>query len=159
MTDIQAAIGIQQLKKLPAFQVRRREIVRRYSEAFASLPELRVPAEHHEVQHAWHIYALRLNLAGLAIDRSRFIEELKARNIGASVHFIPNHLQPYYRDKYGYKPQDFPVASAEFQRLVSLPLYPRMSDQDVTDVIDAVTAVVQSNRRPVFHIPAVKTQF
>jgi dTDP-4-amino-4,6-dideoxygalactose transaminase len=147
MTDIQASIGLQQLKKLPGFQVRRHEIVQHYTQAFLQLPELQVPVERPEVRSAWQIYALRLNLDRLTIDRSRFIEELKARNIGTSVHFIPNHMQPYYRDKYGYKPEDFPVAFREYQRLISLPIYPRMSDQDVTDVIDAVTDVVNRFRR------------
>jgi len=116
MTDIQAAIGLHQLRKLPQFQARRREIVRRYNEVFSQFEELQAPVERPEVEHAWHIYALRLNLDRLTIDRARFIEELKVRNIGTSVHFIPIHLHPYYRDKYGYKPQDFPVAYREYQR-------------------------------------------
>ena len=86
---------------------------------------------------------LRLNLEHLSIDRPRFIEELKKRNIGASVHFIPIHLHPYYRDKYGYKPDDFPVAYREYQRLVSIPLNLRMSDSDIQDVIDAVLDIIE----------------
>jgi dTDP-4-amino-4,6-dideoxygalactose transaminase len=147
MTDIQAALGLHQLRRLPALQARRREIVRRYSEAFSQLPELEPPLELPEVTHAWHIYALRLNLEQLRLDRAQFIEELKARNIGTSVHFIPIHLHPYYRDKYGYRPEDFPVAYRQYQRLVSLPLYPRMGDRDVQDVIDAVADVVAQHRR------------
>jgi len=143
MTDIQAGIGLHQLRKLPQFQVRRREIVRRYNEAFLKLEELQVPNERPEVEHAWHLYVLRLNLETLTIDRARFIEELKARNIGTSVHFIPIHLHPYYRDKYDFKPEDFPVAFREYQRIISLPLYPRMTDQDVDDVIEAVLDVVK----------------
>lgn len=147
MTDIQASLGLQQLKKLPRFQDRRREVVRRYQAAFSSLPGLQLPVERFGVESAWHIYPLRLNLETLTIDRNRFIEELKARNIGTSVHFIPIHLHPYYRDRYGYKPGDFPVAFANYQRLVSLPLYPRLSDQDVDDVIEAVRDVVITHRR------------
>ena len=90
---------------------------------------------------------IRLNLDRLTIDRSRFIEELRVRNIGASVHFIPVHLHPYYRDKYGYSPDDYPVAYREYQRLVSLPLYPRMSNEDVRDVIEAVREIVRRFRR------------
>ncbi len=142
MTDIQAAIGLRQLEKLPYFQQRRREIVARYQAAFGALPELEPPTELSEMQSAWQLYILRLNLDWLTIDRSRFIEELKARNIGTSVHFIPVHVHPYYRDKYGFKPTDFPIAYREYLRIVSLPLHPRMSDQDVTDVIDAVHDVV-----------------
>jgi dTDP-4-amino-4,6-dideoxygalactose transaminase len=147
MTDIQAAIGLHQLRKLPQFQARRREIVRRYNEAFSQLEELQIPTERPEVEHAWHLYVLRLNVERLNVSRNQFIEELKARNIGTSVHFIPIHLHPYYRDKYGYKPDDFPVAYREYQRIVSLPLYPRMTDQDVADVIEAVVDVVKRYRR------------
>jgi dTDP-4-amino-4,6-dideoxygalactose transaminase len=147
MTDIQAAIGLHQLRKLPQFQARRREIANRYNEAFSQFEELQIPTQRPEVEHAWHLYVLRLNLEMLTIDRARFIEELKARNIGTSVHFIPIHLHPYYRDKYGYKPDDFPVAYREYQRIISLPLYPRMSDRDVEDVIEAVVDVVKRYRR------------
>ena len=146
MTDIQAALGLQQLRKLPAFQARRRQIVQRYNEAFASCDALQTPVERPQVASAWHIYALRLNLDQLRIDRRRFIEELKTRNIGASVHFIPIHLHPYYRDKYGYKPDDFPVAYREYERLVSIPLNLRMSDADVQDVIEAVHDIVEQHR-------------
>jgi dTDP-4-amino-4,6-dideoxygalactose transaminase len=147
MTDIQAAIGIHQLRKLPRFQARRREIARRYNDAFSRCEQLQIPVERPEVEHAWHLYVVRLHLDQLTIDRAQFIDELRARNIGTSVHFVPIHLHPYYRDKYGFKPADFPVAYREYQRIVSLPLYPRMSDADVTDVIDAVTAVVTRHRR------------
>jgi len=147
MTDIQASLGLQQLRKLAAFQARRREIVQQYHQAFARLAEVQIPVERAEVEHAWHLYVLRLNLDRLQIDRARFIEELKALNIGTSVHFIPVHLHPYYRDKYHFQPTDFPVALREYQRIVSIPLYPRMSDRDVQDVIEAVTQVVNTYRR------------
>ncbi len=147
MTDIQAALGLQQLHKLPQFQQRRREIVRQYQAAFAVMPELQTPTERPEAESAWHIYALRLNLEQLRIDRAQFIQELTARNIGTSVHFIPNHLQPYYRDKYGYRAEDFPVAYREYQRLISLPLNLRLSDADVEDVIEAVKDIVEVFKR------------
>lgn len=147
MTDIQASIGLHQLRKLPQFQARRRAVVSRYQAAFSQFEELQIPIERPEVDHAWHVYALRLNLERLTIDRARFIQELKARNIGTSVHFIPIHVHPYYRDKYGYKPQDFPVAYENYLRLVSLPLNLRMSDKDVDDVIEAVVDVVQAYRK------------
>jgi dTDP-4-amino-4,6-dideoxygalactose transaminase len=147
MTDIQASLGIHQLRKLPGFQARRREIAARYNEAFDELEEIETPTERLEVEHAWHIYAIRLNLERLMIDRGGFIEELKARNIGTSVHFIPVHLHPYYRDKYGYEPEDFPVAYGAYQRLVSLPIYPRMTGRDVEDVVAAVEDVVEEYRR------------
>ena len=147
MTDIQAAIGLHQLHKLSRFQTHRREIVRRYNEAFSRFEELQTPVERPEVEHAWHLYVLRLHVSRLRISRNQFIEELKARNIGASVHFIPIHLHPYYRDKYGYKPDDFPVAYREYQRIISLPLYLRMTDRDVEDVIEAVADIVKRHRR------------
>lgn len=83
----------------------------------------------------------------LSIDRACFIEELKGLNIETSVHFIPIHLYLYYRDKYGYKPEDFPIAYREYQRIISLPLYPRMSDKDVDDVIEAVIDIVKKYRK------------
>jgi dTDP-4-amino-4,6-dideoxygalactose transaminase len=147
MPDIAAAIGIQQLKKLPKFQTRRREIVQRYNEAFSKFEELQIPAKRPDVDHAWHLYVLRLNPELLRISRNQFIEELKARNIGTSVHFIPIHLHPYYRDKYGFKTDDFPVAYREYQRIISVPLHPKMSDQDVQDVIEAVADIIQRFRR------------
>jgi dTDP-4-amino-4,6-dideoxygalactose transaminase len=147
LTDIQAAIGLRQLEKLPRFQQRRREIVRRYNQAFCQLEELQIPIERPEVEHAWQLYVLRLHASRLHVSRNQFIEELTARNIGTSVHFIPVHLHPYYRDKYGFKPDDFPVTYGEYQRMLSLPLYPRMSDQDVQDVIDAVLDVVRKYKR------------
>jgi len=146
MTDIQAAIGLHQLQKLPDFHERRCQIVRRYNAAFSALAEFQIPCESPDVQHAWHIYALRLNDGRLGLTREQFIEELTARNIGTSVHFIPIHVHPYYRDKYAYNPEDFPVACREYHRLVSLPLYPSMSDRDVDDVIEAVRAVAEGDR-------------
>jgi len=147
MTDIQASLGLQQLKKLPRFQDRRRQVVRRYNEAFARVPEIKIPVERSDVESAWHLYVVRLNLEQLTIDRARFIEELKARNIGTSVHFIPVHLHPYYRDKYGFRAEDFPVAYENYKRILSLPLHPGLSDQDVDDVIEAVTDVAERFRR------------
>jgi dTDP-4-amino-4,6-dideoxygalactose transaminase len=147
MTDIHASLGLQQLKKLPRFQDRRREVVQRYQSAFADVPELQIPTERPDVESAWHIYPLRLTLETLRIGRNQFIEEMKARNIGTSVHFIPVHLHPYYREKYGYSTADFPVAVANYERLLSLPLHPRLSDVDVDDVIEAVRDVVDKFRR------------
>ena len=146
MTDIQASLGLQQLKKLPRFQDRRRQVVQRYQSELGGLPEVETPTERAEVESAWHIYPLRLHLEALRIGRSQFIEELRARNVGASVHFIPVHVHPYYREKYGYSAHDFPVAAAHYERLVSLPLHPRLSDGDVDDVIEAVRDVVESFR-------------
>ena len=147
ISDIQAAIGIQQLARLGAMQQRRREIVRLYQAGLHDLDALTLPLVRPGIEHAWHLYVIRLNLDRLTIDRSRFIEELRRRNIGTSVHFIPVHLHPFYRDKYGYKREDFPVAYREYQRIVSLPLYPRMTDFDAGDVVEAVRDLVKAFRR------------
>lgn len=147
MTDIQAALGLTQLAKLERMQGLRVEIAVRYNEEFGKLPELEVPVELAYARHAWHLYILKLNLDKLAIDRAQFIEELKAENIGTSVHFIPVHMHPYYRDTYGYQHGDFPVAEATFERIISLPLYPKMTVQDTEDVISAVKRVVERSRR------------
>jgi dTDP-4-amino-4,6-dideoxygalactose transaminase len=142
MTDIQAAMGLAQLRKLELFQARRREVVAAYNLGFSDLEALETPVERPEVEHAWHLYVVRLRPGILSIDRDQFIRELTARNIGTSVHFIPVHLHPYYQQKYGYSPDQFPVAFDAYQRLVSLPLHPMLSDQDVDDVVSAVRDVV-----------------
>jgi dTDP-4-amino-4,6-dideoxygalactose transaminase len=147
MTDIQAAMGIQQLRKLTKHQERRKEIVMKYNQAFSQMSEIKIPIERPDVESAWHLYVIRLNLDMLTIDRNRFIEELRSRNIGTSVHFIPIHLHPYYRDKYRYKPEDFPVALRSYQKIISLPVHLRLSDKDVDDVIEAVADVIEKFRR------------
>jgi dTDP-4-amino-4,6-dideoxygalactose transaminase len=147
MTDIQASLGLWQLRKLERFQERRRDVVRLYQRAFAGDPALELPAERADVEHAWHLYVLRLRPDVLRIDRAEFIRELSAKNIGTSVHFIPIHLHPYYRDKYGYAPGDFPVALDNFERMLSLPLHPRLTDRDVADVVDAVLDLTRTFRR------------
>ena len=149
MTDIQAALGLHQLRKLPQFHERRRAIVQRYQAAFLQYEQLEVPTERHDVRHAWHLYVLRLNLGNGLIARDQFIREMRDRNIGCSVHFIPIHLHRYYREKYDYKPEDFPIAMREYQRIVSLPLSARMTEEDVEDVINAVTDVVRGDRTEV----------
>jgi len=147
MTDIQAALGVWQLRKLERHQARRRAVVALYDAAFAGEPALELPVTRPEVEHAWHLYVLRLRPEALRIDRDRFITALAERNIGASVHFIPIHLHPYYRDRYGYAPDAFPVAHANYRRMLSLPLNPRLSDQDVADVIEAVRDIVRRHCR------------
>jgi len=147
MTDIQAAMGHEQLRKLPGFQQRRREVADRYGQALGELPEIEIPIERERCDSAWHIYAIRLRLEQLKIDRAQFIRELAKRRIGSSVHFIPVHIHPYFRDKYGFRPEDFPVTWESYQRLVSVPLHPALNDDDVADVIEAVVDVVTRFRR------------
>lgn len=146
LTDLAAAIGLAQLRKLDAMNVRRGEIARLYTEAFAGMDEIELPTLRPDVQHSWHLYPLRLRADRLKIDRAGFIEELSARNIGTSVHFIPLHLHPYYRETYGLQPSDFPIASREYDREISIPIYSAMSDEDATDVVEAVIDVIQRSR-------------
>jgi perosamine synthetase len=147
LTDVAAAMGVVQLRKVERMWKRRAEIAARFDAAFRQLPELELPHRDPKHQHAWHLYMLRINGERLRVDRAAFVEQLKQRQIGASVHFIPLHTHPYYRETYGYKPEDFPVAYAEYQREISLPIFSRMSDQDVQDVIDAVTGIIAEHRR------------
>jgi dTDP-4-amino-4,6-dideoxygalactose transaminase len=146
-TDLQAALGIAQLGRHRELKKRRVAIACSYTEAFEEMDELQTPITHGDVEHAWHLYPLRLNLNKLTISRAQFIEELHARNIDTSVHFIPVHEHPYYRDKYGWRPKDFPVAHNEFNRILSLPIYPLMTEVDVADVVTAVKDVVCKHRR------------
>ena len=146
MTDVAAAMGLAQLRKAEAMLTRRREIAICFNQAFGTLSELQVPPDRSDCQHAWQLYLLRLNLDRLRISRAQFIEELKRRNISASVHFIPLHIHPYYREKFNYSPEDFPVSYREYMREVSLPIYSKMDDEDVQDVIDAVYDIVTVNR-------------
>ena len=138
MTDIQAALGLQQLKRFDRMQERRREIVETYNTAFGHSGAFLTPTTREHVTNAWHLYVLRLRSSELTIGRDQFIQEMTTRNIGTSVHFIPIHMHSFYRNKYNYAPDDFPVAHAAFQQMLSLPLSPSMSHQDVADVIDAV---------------------
>lgn len=147
MSDIMAGLGLSQLAKLERMQGMRRDIVDYYNAEFGAMAELEVPVELDYARHAWHLYIIKLNLDKLTIDRNRFIEELKAENIGTSVHFIPLHRHPYYRDTFAYKTGDFPAAESVFERIISLPLYPKMSRQDTRDVVEAVKRVVAGNRK------------
>ena len=147
MTDVQAAIGLHQLDRLEGFQRRRREVVAAYAQGLGGLKAIQLPVERPEVESAWHLYVIRLNLAHLTIDRNAFIEELKTRNIGTSVHYLPVHMHPFYRDKYGFKPEDCPVAADAFSRMLTLPLHPGLSEQDVQDVVAAVRDVVSAYSR------------
>jgi dTDP-4-amino-4,6-dideoxygalactose transaminase len=147
MTDVAAAIGLWQLRKQERFHRRRVAIVEAYTLAFGAEEALEPPVQRPHVDNAWHLYVLRIRPQLLRIGRDRFIDELTTRNIGTSVHFIPVHLHPYYRKKYGFVPADYPVAVQNFERLLSLPLHPGLTDQDVSDVIEAVLDVVQTYRR------------
>src|SRR5947209_13649072 len=142
MTDIAAALGLHQLARSEWLWERRQAIAERYTEAFSQLPELEPPPNPDYVEHSWHLYLLRLRTERLTISRDAFIQELTKANIGTSVHFIPLHLHPFYRDTYQLAADDFPAALDAYRRVISLPIYPGMTDEDVEDVIDAVEKII-----------------
>lgn len=137
MTDIAAALGLVQLSRLDEMNERRAHISAAYMAALRH-PALQLPRRRPGAQVSWHLFLLRLNLDLVGLTRAEFIQELKVRNIGTSVHFIPLHRHPYYRDELGYRPDMFPVADREFARVISLPIYSLMTEQDAGNVIAAV---------------------
>ena len=147
LTDIAAALGVEQLKKCYRFYETRKRMAQTFDQAFAGLDGVTIPYLDDAVQHAWHLYVIQLNLDRLTITRDRFIEELKRVNIGTSVHFIPLHLHPFYRDTLRYDAREFPCATQVFDRIISLPLYTRMSSEDQQDVIHAVQETIRSYQR------------
>ena len=138
LPDIACALGISQLQRLDANLARRREIAARYTEAFRATRGLITPAVRDDVNPAWHLYPIRLDLARLNADRAQVFKALRAENIGVNVHYIPVHLHPYYRDRFGCKAGDYPVAEGVYEKLISLPMFHGMSGDDVNEVITAV---------------------
>ena len=143
LTDIACALGISQLKKLEPNLARRRAIAARYTAAFSGIPGVVAPVVREYVNPAWHLYPIRLDLARLRAGRDQMLHALRAENIGATVHYIPVHLHPYYREQFGYVSGRYPVAEAAYERLMSLPIFHGMKEQDVEDVIAAVTKVAR----------------
>jgi dTDP-4-amino-4,6-dideoxygalactose transaminase len=139
---MQSALGIVQLSKCDAMNQSRCRIAERYTQEFSSVNALELPEILPDRTTSWHLYVLRLRLEQLRIDRAGFIRELSDRGVSASVHFIPLHLQPFYQRTFNYKEGDFPAAEREYQRCLSLPLYPTMSEEEVEQVIWAVRDVV-----------------
>jgi perosamine synthetase len=147
LPDIACALGIEQLKKLDANLARRREIAERYTAAFREFPGVIPPGMRPDVNPAWHLYPIRLDLAKLTADRGQIFRALRAENIGVNVHYIPVHRHPYYVEKFGYRGGEYPVAEDAYERLISLPMFPAMTDQDVIDVTTAVGKVVGAYSR------------
>jgi len=142
LPDIACALGIEQLKRLDANLARRREIASRYTTAFRQIPGVIPPSIRTDANPAWHLYPIRLELEKLAADRAQVFRALRAENIGVNVHYIPVHLHPYYRDRFGYRGGEYPVAEDAYLRLISLPMFHGMTDHDVDDVIMAVGKVL-----------------
>lgn len=147
LTDIASAIGLHQLRKAEMFRRERDRVASRYQNLLAGLEEVQLPAEHPDRYHAWHLYAVRLRLERITIDRSAVIEALKGAGIGTSVHWIPLHMHPYYHKTYGYAPADLPVAARLAQEMVSLPIYPDLRDDEIAYVAEKLTDILRTHRR------------
>lgn len=144
ITDCQCALGISQLKKLDKFIGQRREIVKRYNEAFKNIEEITAPYEKPELKSVWHLYVIRLELDKLKTTRKEIFEALRAENIGVHVHYIPVYYHPYYQNL-GYQKGLCPKAEEYYEEAITLPLFPKMSDKDIEDVINAVNKVITYN--------------
>ena len=138
LTDIAAAIGIHQLERADTMRVERQTLARRYLAAFADTDEIELPPDPADRVHAWHLFPIRLRLERLSIDRNRFVDLLRERGVGCSVHWRPLHLHPYYVKTFGFSPHDLPAATAVWTRLVSLPLFPGMRPEEQEHVIGVV---------------------
>ncbi len=147
LTTAAAMMGEMQLCKAASIQTRRSQIAARYSAAFAHYPGLGIPYQAADRDHSWQLYILQLEIDQLSCTRDQFLRELKARNIGANVPFILLHRQPYYMQNYSYTLPDLPMAERAHARMLALPIYPSMSDNDVEDVIEAVGDLVAKHRR------------
>ncbi|MFC1513937.1 DegT/DnrJ/EryC1/StrS family aminotransferase [candidate division KSB1 bacterium] len=143
MFDIQAALGLHQLRKIDEFWRRRKQIVEKYDQAFADFPQLSIPEEEKDWKNAYHIYTLKLVKDQLSITRDELLDKLKEKGIGVSVHFRALHLQKFYRDKFNFTPESFPVASDISERIFSIPLYPKLTDEEVDHVINSVAGVIE----------------
>ena len=145
LTDIACALGISQLEKLEANLARRRAIAARYTRAFCDLPGIMVPAVRDGANPAWHLYPIRPKLEALSAGRTEIFRALRAENLGVNVHYIPVHQHPYYRERFGYKGGEYPVAEDAYERLISLPMFHAMTDQDAEDVVAAVGKVCDAH--------------
>ncbi len=146
LSDIQCALGLSQLRKLDDWVARRRLIADIYTEAFRGMPELTPPSLGADREAAWHLYVIRIEEDRLQVDRAQVFRALRAENIGVQVHYIPVPWHPYYRSL-GYRPGNWPVAEREYERILSLPIWPGMTDGDVSDTIDAVGKVIDAYRK------------
>lgn len=144
MTDIAASLGLVQLKRCEELLRKRALIAKKYDEAFAKIKGIKSLAKLSYGATSWHLYVIKVNESQAGIGRDQFIEELKKRNIGASVHFIPLHLHPYWKNTYKLEEKDFPSASAIYKEIVSLPIFPDMTDSDILDVIEAIKDIIQN---------------
>jgi perosamine synthetase len=142
LTDIACALGLQQMKRLDVNLARRRQVAARYLAAFRGIRGVLPPQVYCDVDPAWHLYPIRLELEKLSTGRGDIFRALRAENIGVNVHYMPVHRHPYYRERFGYKGGEYPITEEAYERLISLPMFHGISDSDVEDVVRAVSKVV-----------------
>lgn len=147
MTDIAASLGIHQLARCDAFQQARQKCADAYTAGLAPLELIKTPATGAGLRSSWHLYVIQLELDGLNIDRDRFCDLLDEAGIGSSVHFMPLHMQPWYRDRFGYAPHDLPQAAAAYDRILSLPIFPSLGADDIEYVVDTIASITRKHRR------------
>jgi len=147
LTDFQCVLGLSQLKKIDKFIKKRREILRRYNKAFKGINEIIAPTERDYVKSAWHIYPIQLNLGKLKVSRKKIFEELQKKGIGVQVHYIPLHLQPFYKKKFNYKKEDFPTAEKYYERAITLPLFPKMINKEINKVIQIIKKLIKPYKK------------
>lgn len=146
LTDVAASIGIHQLARAEEMRTEREAVARRYQERLADVEELILPANDPNRINSWHLFPVQLNLDRLSIDRNGFVDQLKAAGVGCSVHWRPLHLHPYYRETFGWRAQDFPIATALWQRLVSLPIFSGLTEEEIDHVVNTVRRLCLSFR-------------
>lgn len=147
LSELHASLGIHQLNKLEDFQKRRREIVNIYNKELQNLEEITLPYVKENVKHSWHLYLIQLNLEKLKVNRDHIFKALREENIGVNVHYIPVHYHSYYKNKFGLREGILPNVEWLFPRLLTIPLFPKMSDNDVYDVINAIEKVIKYYRK------------
>jgi len=147
ITDFQCALGISQFKKISEFIKRRREIVAKYNKEFKDIKEIMTPIEKKYAKSAWHIYPIQLKLEKLKVNRKKIFEELRGAGIGVQIHYIPLHLQPFFKNKFGYKKGNFPITEKYYQGAITLPLFPKMTTKDVKTVIEMIKKVINSYQK------------
>ncbi len=143
LSELHSALGIHQLDKLESFQKKRRQIVEIYNKKLQSIEEIAIPYVKDDIKHSWHLYVIQLELEKLKVDRDFIFKALREENIGVNVHYIPIHYHSYYVDKFGLKKGILPIVEWLFPRIITIPIFPKMSDDDVYDVIDALEKVLK----------------
>jgi dTDP-4-amino-4,6-dideoxygalactose transaminase len=149
LTDVAAALGIRQLERADPMRRERERIARRFREGLAEVEEVELPPDSPDRIHSWHLFPIRLRLERLDVDRNGFLDELKDEGVGCSVHWRPLHLHPYYQEAFGWRPEDLPRATAVWERLISLPIFPGMREEEAEHVIATVKRLAERHARPV----------